>query len=181
MSGVLKNRTSPISGLIAQLRKHLSDRTLIMDLAVKFIITFGVVLIVGGLYLMMPGASVLAQGQTNSASQSAVSTVGWIPGIPFYIGDLVNVSVATVGLVSWIIGVDLLFVGLGLWVRHKLARLTALIIFVLAASFQFLQFLFLGFMGSPTSVIELLINGIFVYLLFSKFDSLSKNPEMVKL
>ena len=180
MLGVLKNQISPITVLITKLRKYLSDRTLIMDLAIKFIITFGVVLIVGGIYLMMPGANVSAQGQTISPAQSVVSSVGWIPGIPFYIGDLVNVSVASIGLVSWIVGIDLLLVGLGLWIRHKLARLTALMIFALAACFQFLQFLVLGYLGAPTSVIELLINGIFAYIIFSKFDSLSQIYDVVK-
>jgi hypothetical protein len=135
------------------------------------IITFGVVLIVGGLYLMITDAGASAQvAQTDLAIKSIVSTVGWIPGIPFYIGDLNNVTVGVVGLVSWILGVDFVLVGLGLWVRHQLARLVALAIFVLAAFFQFVQFLLFGILGSPISIIELFIDGIFVYFLFSKFD-----------
>ena len=158
--------------MLRKLKNYLSDRTLITDLLAKLIITFGVVLIVGGLYLIITGASVSTQvAQTNLAAKSAVSTVDWIPGIPFYIGDLANVSVTAIGLVSWILGIDLLLVGLGIWVRHPLARLAALMIFTLAAFFQFVQFLLLGILGSPISIIELCVDGVIVYFLLSKFDS----------
>jgi hypothetical protein len=152
--------------------KYLSNRTLITDLIAKLVITFGVVLIVGGLYLMVTDVDASSQvAKTSLAAKTAVSLFNWVPGIPFYIGDLANLSASTVGLVSWLVGLDLLLVGLGLWVRHTLARFTALMIFVLAAFFQFVQFLYLGILGAPTSVIELCIDGILIYLLFSKFDS----------
>jgi hypothetical protein len=108
--------------------------------------------------------------QTNSLAKSAVSVLDWIPGIPFYIGDLANAAATAVGLVCWILGIDFLLVGLGLWVRHRLARLAALMMFALAAFFQFVQFLLLGILGSPMSIIEFSIDGVFVYLLFSRFD-----------
>jgi lysylphosphatidylglycerol synthetase-like protein (DUF2156 family) len=158
--------------MFREIKDRFSDRPLVTDLTAKLVITFGVVLIVGGLYLMMtdPGASTQAV-QTSLAVKTAVSTVNWVPGIPFYIGDLGSLSASTVGLVSWFVGLDLLLVGLGLWVRHKVARFTALIIFVLAACFQFIQFLQFGILGAPTSVLEFCVDGILVYFLFSKFDS----------
>jgi hypothetical protein len=131
-----------------------------------------VVLVVCGLYLMITDASASIQvAQTNSVAKSAVSVLDWIPGIPFYIGDLANATATAVGLVCWILGIDFLLVGLGLWVRHRLARLAALVIFAVAGFFQFVQFLLLGILGSPVSIIELSIDGVFAYLLFSKFDS----------
>jgi hypothetical protein len=152
--------------------RYLSNRTFITDLIAKLIITFGVVLIVGGLYLMITDGNASSQVvQTSLSAKTAVSLFNWVPGIPFYIGDLANLSTSTVGLVSWLVGLDLLLVGLGLWVKHRLARFTALMIFVLATFFQFVQFLYLGILGAPTSVIELCIDGILVYFLFSKFDS----------
>jgi len=152
--------------------KYLSNRNLITDLIAKLVITFGVVLIVGGLYLMITDGDAATQAaQTSVAAKTAVSLFNWVPGIPFYIGDLANSSTSTVGLVSWIVGLDLLLVGLGLWVRHRLARFTALMIFVLAAFFQFVQFLYLGILGAPASVLELCVDGILVYFLLSKFDS----------
>ena len=162
----VKDFFSPLMGPINKLRKYLSDRTLITDLVCKLVITFGVVLIIGGLYLMLtdPG--------TSQAVESVVSSVAWVPGIPFYIGNLSNLSSSTVGLVSWIVGLDLLLVGLGLWVRHKLARFTALAIFALAALVQFLQFLFSGVVGTPSSVLEIVVDGMLVYFLFTRFDSL---------
>jgi hypothetical protein len=153
----------------SSLGEYFSNRALITDIIAKLVITFGVVLIVGGLYLMITAGDASTQ-VVQTSSKTAVSLFNWVPGIPFYIGDLANLSTSTVGLVSWLVGLDLLLVGLGLWVRHKLARFTALMIFVLAACFQFVQFLYLGILGAPTSVIELCIDGILVYLLFSKFD-----------
>ena len=161
-----------------KLKGYLSDRTLITDLVAKFTITFGVVLIVSGLYLMIVNPSASSHvAQSSQNVQSAVAAVDWIPGIPFYVGELSNVGAVSVGSVSWILGVDLLLVGLGLWVRHRLARLAAITIFGLAAFFQFIQFLLLGVVGSPISVVELFVDGAIVYCLFSKFDS-GKVPKM---
>jgi hypothetical protein len=158
--------------VLGKLKNLLSDRALITNLLARLIIAFGVVLIVGGLYLMITDVSASTQAQqTGLLATSAVSTLDWIPGIPFYIGDLANASATAIGLVSWILGVDFVLVGLGLWIRSGLARLAALIIFVLAAYFQFVQFLLLGILGSPISIIEFSIDGVFAYFLFSKFDS----------
>jgi hypothetical protein len=157
---------------LRKLRDSLSDRTLITGLIARFIITFGAVLIAGGLCLIIVDVGDSARvAQTSLAAGSAVSIFDWIPGIPFYVGDLANVSLTAIGLVLWILGVDFLLVGLGLWVRHRLARLAALMMFGLAAFFQFVQFLLLGVLGSPVSVIELFVDGTFAYLLFSRANS----------
>ena len=103
----LKNYLAPVTNYIQKIRGYLSNRPFITDLIAKLVITFGVVLIVGGLYLMIADAGASTQiAQTNL--KSVVSTVDWVPGIPFFIGDLVNLSASIVGLVSWFIGVDLL-------------------------------------------------------------------------
>ena len=112
--------------------------------------------------------------QTNSATQSSASIVNWIPGIPFYIGALTSGGIAIIGLVSWILGLDFLLIGLGFWVRNELARFAGLMTFGLAFFFQFVQFLLNGIIGSPVSVLELCVDGIFVYFLFAKFDSQKK-------
>lgn len=166
MSSEKNDYFSPIRDPINKFREYLSDRTLITDLISKLIITFGVVLIIGGLYLMISDPA----GQT-SATQTMISTVNWIPGIPFYMGSLASSGASASGLTSWLVGLDLLLVGLGLWVRHKLARFVALIIFALAAFFQFVQFLYNGIAGAPVSVLELCVEAVFIYFLFSKFDS----------
>jgi hypothetical protein len=98
--------------------------------------------------------------------------VAWIPGIPFIIGDLTSLSAAiTIGSVFWIIGIDMLLVGLGLWTRHRFVRLAAILLFSLAAFFQFIEFLFFGVLGSSLSVVELCVDVVLVYFLFSKFDA----------
>jgi hypothetical protein len=156
---------------LLQIKKYIADRTLITNLIANLTITFGVVLIVSGLYFMIFNPSASTQvSQANTSFQSAVSAVNWVPGVPFYFGDLSNVAAVVVGSISWIMGVDLLLVGLGLWARNRLARFAAIMIFVLAAFFQFVQFLYLGVMGSPASIVELFVDGSIAYFLFSRFD-----------
>ena len=166
MSQSTNDLFSPITDSVKKLGKYLSDRTLITDLIAKLVITFGVVLIIAGLYLMMDGP-----GGSSSATQSMILTVNWIPGIPFYIGNLANVSASAAGLASWFVGLDLLLVGLGLWVRHKFARFTALMFFALAAFFQFVQFLYFGVLGAGISLVQFCIDGLLIYFLLSRFDS----------
>lgn len=161
----IKEYFSPFTDSINKLRKYLSDRTLITDLISKLVITFGVVLIVGGLYLMITDA-----GNSTQTVETMVSAVDWVPGIPFYIANLENVSASIIGLVAWIVGLDLLLVGLGLWVRNELARFAALAIFALSAYFQLIQFLHLGIVGAPAATVQLCADGFLIYFLFSKFD-----------
>jgi hypothetical protein len=47
--------------------------------------------------------------------------------------------------------------------------LAAVVIFALAAGFQFLQFLTLGIAGAPASLIGLCINGFIAYSMFLAF------------
>ena len=169
----IKKYLSELNSYILKVKKYINDRTLVTDLLTKLVITFGVMLVVGGLYLIMTNPSGSTQG-----AQSIVSTVNWIPGIPFSIGSLVNVGATSVGLVSWFIGIDLLLVGLGFWVRSRIARFIGLTIFILAALFQFVQFMFVGIMGSPASIIELLIDASFIYFISLKFDS--QNVPLIK-
>jgi hypothetical protein len=154
-----------------KLKEYFSNQALITDLIAKLTITFGIILIVGGLYLMILNPSVSHQiTQTNQVAPSKAFSIDWVPGVPFYLGDL-NLDAVTFGSVSWILGINLLLVGLGLWVRHRLARLAGILIFTLAAFFQFIQILLFGIMGSPYSVILFTVDALFVYFLFSKFDT----------
>jgi lysylphosphatidylglycerol synthetase-like protein (DUF2156 family) len=164
---------STVIGPINKLRKYLSNRILITDLISKLVITFAVVLIIGGLYLIItdPAGSTLA-------TQTLISPINWIPGIPFYVGKLANLSTSAAGLASWITGIDLLLVGMGLWVRHKAARLVALMIFSLGALFQFVEFVSVGILGAPASFIELCLSGIFLYFLAFQFDSQTRTEKV---
>lgn len=180
MAKIIDDYLSPITTQVTELRKYLSNRALITDLVAKLVITFGVVLLVGGLYLMLTQPSIAAQSvQSGTAVETVVSTVNWIPGIPFYIGDLANLSSSIVGLVSWIVGLDLLLVGLGLWVRNRLAHFAALAIFALSAYFQFIQFIQWGIVGAPTAVVQLCADVFFLYFLFSKFDQKTNTAKQL--
>lgn len=168
--------TSEIRNIYLKIKQALNNIVAITDLITKLTMTFGVVLIVGGLYLMIANPSNVTQNG-QAAIQSVVSAVDWIPGIPSSSGYLASTSITTVGLVSWILGVDFLLVGMGLWVRHRLARFVAIVIFVVAACFQFTQFLNVGFISSPASVIETCIDALLAYFLFFRFDSEIINPN----
>jgi hypothetical protein len=151
---------------------YLSDYALITDLISKFTLTFGVILIVGGLYLMIgnPEAPVYVAQTTRVGNQIILTVVDWIPGIPFSVADLGGLDAVVAGSAYWIVGVDLLLVGLGLWVRHKFARLAGVIIFGVAAFFQFAQLMLSGVLGAPMSIFGFLINSAIAVLLFSRFD-----------
>jgi hypothetical protein len=157
---------------------YFDNQTLITDTITKLIITFGAVLIVGGLYLMLNNASALSPAQSSVATQTAVSAVSWVPGIPFSTADLSTSGIPIIGLVTWLVGIDLVIVGLGLWARHRFARLAALMIFVLAAAFQLIQFLYSGLVGSPASIVGVLVDGVFAYFLLSRFESRKVIPKL---
>jgi hypothetical protein len=66
------------------------------------------------------------------------------------------------------LGLDILLVGLGLWVGHRGARWVAAIIFGLAAFFDFVQFLLFGLLGAPASSVELIVNSLILWGLFKR-------------
>ena len=130
------------------------------------IITLGIVLLIVGLLLMILDASLPAMvDETVFTDHSAALFLQMIPGIPVSIIDMKDNSISAIGLVSWVIGLDVFFVGLGLGMKYKMARWIAMIIFALAAYFDFEQFLLFGFMGSPTATVGLILNGTIVYFL----------------
>jgi hypothetical protein len=157
-----------------RIKRPFLNNSYITDLLSIFVITFAIVLILNGIILMTT-----TPAQDNSkgvTSQFAVAVVNSIPGIPFTIADLSQYSLSEIGLVSWIIGLNFLLIGLGLWVKHKFARMIGLIVFGLASFFQATQFLLLGLVGSPISIIEMALNILIAYLLFSKFEVKLTNP-----
>lgn len=152
-----------------QFKKHLDNKEVITNILSKVIITLGVVLIVGGVYLMLlnPGSS----SQTSIAAKSVIDITAWIPGLPFFVNDLNSIGITAIGLISWVMGLNLLLTGLGLWIRHGLARLAALTIFLMATVVQLTQFLLSGIVGAPNSIVLLLLDVFVVYLVFTKVDS----------
>jgi hypothetical protein len=157
---------------LTRIRQHIENRELITNLLSNLVITLGVVLIVGGLYLMIlaPGAS-NQSAQTTVAARSVIETTSWIPGLPFLVSDIAGCSITAIGLVSWVMGINFLLTGLGLWVRHRLARLVALALFSTSTVIQFAQFLLLGVVRSPYSIVLLILNATIAYFLFTRFDS----------
>lgn len=166
---------------LTRARKHLNNRELITNILSNLTITLGVVLIVGGIFLMVQSPSSSNNSiQTNMAARSVIDTTEWIPGLPFFVSDMAVCSVTAIGIVFWLMGLNLLVTGLGLWIRHRLARFAALAIFSLSTVIQFAQFFLLGIVGSPYSILLLILNGTIAYLLYTRFDSqiiaLKNNP-----
>jgi hypothetical protein len=143
----------------------------IADMLFVATVTFGVISLVGGLSIVLFAASLPAKvSGVDAAIASVVFVMSQIPGIPFELGDLINSGGLTlVGIALWVVGFDVLLVGLGLWARSKLAKWVALMVFSVAAFFDLVQFLLLGLLGSPSSVIGIFVNGLIVYLL-TKLD-----------
>ena len=170
-----ETKTSPLQAF----KEFFSNKCLLTDVVAKLVITFGVVLITGGLYLMIvnPASTI----STNPGAQTVMSGVEWVPGIPFLTGDLANLSALVAGSAYWIVGIDLLFVGLGLWTRHRLARIAGLVIFVAATFFQFVDFLLFGVLGAPVSVVVLSVDAVIVFFLLSKFDAQTVDAQPNKL
>lgn len=77
--------------------------------------TLGVVLLVGGLFLMILDASIkMKADKTSFIVQSVVVILDMFPGILLPINDLSDSGITVIGLFSWVIGLDFLLVGLGL-------------------------------------------------------------------
>jgi len=171
---MLKPQTGYLSKfkeLQTRVKRYFANKELITDILSDLIITLGVVLIVGGLYLMVLDPSSSGQSvQTIVAAKSVTDTTAWIPGLPFFASDIADISSPAIGLVSWVMGINLLLTGLGLWIRHRLARFVAIAIFSISSAIQFVQFLMLGIMGSPYSIVLLILNVTIAYLLFTRFD-----------
>lgn len=130
-------------------------------------ITFGVILLVCGLFITVFVAMLPANvSGIESIAQSIILIVSYVPGIPFELSAFADATGLTVtGLALWFVGLDLLLLGLGIWARSKIAKWIALIFFLTAAFFDFAQFLQLGILGSPVSVLGLTLNGVIFYLL----------------
>lgn len=126
----------------------------------------GVSLLIGGLFLLLADAALLVKPYEIGPTVQALSyLVDAFPGVPVPMEDLVGYGITAVGIVVWIVGFNLLLIGLGLWIRHKLAIDVALVIFLLAAYFDFVEFLFSGVLGAPASVVGVSLNGLIVYAL----------------
>jgi hypothetical protein len=163
---------------LTRTRRHFDNRELITNILSNLIITLGVVLIVGGLFLIVSDPGTSNSAQANMAARSVIDTTAWIPGLPFFLGDIASCSITAIGLVSWLMGINLLLTGLGLWIRHRLARLVALTIFSVSNVIQFAQFMLLGVVGAPYSIVLLILNGVIAYFLFTKFDSRIRETEI---
>jgi hypothetical protein len=165
--------------MMKKIKESIGNPAIITDFVIIAIITFSVVLIFAGLILMTSDTSYPYEPSQEITPQFAISVIDLIPGIPFNMGALSQYSLSAIGLVSWIIGLDLLLTGLGLWVKHRLAQIVAVIIFALSTFAQFIEFLLLGIVGSPSSVILTILNSIILYVLVTKFNfTLQKSSQV---
>ena len=126
------------------------------DLLAITAISLGVILAVGGLFLVISDAMILsAASKTQATTQSLAYIIDMFPGVPFSMSwpyDLVSEGITAIGIIAWVVGIDILLVGLGLWTGHKLARWVAIAVFGLATWFDFVTFLFFGVSGAPEAV-----------------------------
>ena len=132
-------------------------------------IGLGWLLLVLGLLLMVADSgSLVSSSGVSLVFNSVLFIMARCPGIPLSISDLTRSSATIAGIVVWMLGLDILLVGLGLWVRRRGARWVGVIIFGLAAFFDFVQFLLFGLLGAPSSSIELILNSLILWGLFKR-------------
>jgi len=145
----------------------LQNKVLLADVLFLVVTTSGIMLTISGLFVMILAATLPAEvSGVELLQQSVLSVLGLIPGVPINMNDLEGSSLTAIGMVSWIVGLDLLVVGLGLWVRSKVARWIAIIVFTSSVFFNFVQFLLLGLLGAPMATVSLLVNALILYLLW---------------
>ena len=143
--------------------------------AVSLVFYFsGVTMFIGGLTMMLLSQVGAWNTVVESVSHSFLLGVGALPGVPFSVADLTGNGAAIIGLIIWVVGLDELLLGLGLWAGHKLALWIAVVLATLATFWCFTRFMLVGLLGSPESVIGLLVNSFLLYLL-SKTDVWSRN------
>jgi hypothetical protein len=128
-------------------------------------VTLGLLLLVGGLFTMILSASLPDKiGDFESTTQSIVFATSEIPRVLVNLGDSASGSPATMGIVSWIIGIDILFIGLGLWAKSRLAKWIAMGVFASSTFFNFVTFLNVGVLGSFSAFMGIFIDGSLIYL-----------------
>jgi len=123
----------------------------------------GLLLIMGLLMLIVDTGLFMNPARVSLVSKNFLSTLAQFPGIPFDLTELTTSPATIAGIVVWILGLDVMLVGLGLWVKNRFARYTGITVFGLAAFFDFVKFLLSGILGAPSSVIELIVNSTILY------------------
>ena len=128
-------------------------------------------------WLLLALGLLLSVGETNSllsptfatsVSNNILSIVAKLPGVPFDMTELGASSPVVSGIIVWILGLDIVLLGFGLWMRSRFARYVGITVFGLAAFFDFVEFLMNGFVGASASVIEMMINSTVLYYLFKR-------------
>jgi len=129
-------------------------------------VTIGIILLIGGLFLVAIALNLPAtpSSEIESITQSVALIIDQIPGVPVNINDLTSLTL--IGVVSWITGLNILLIGLGLWVKSKLAKWIAFGVFAFAAITDLFQFLLSGIIGAPGAVPGILINAVFLYFIY---------------
>jgi hypothetical protein len=147
------------------------NKARVADIVFLLTVTFGVISLVGGFSIILFTASLPARISGISAvEESVIFVVSQIPGIPLEFGDLISSGgLNAVGVALWIMGFNILLIGLGLWTKSKAAKWIAFGVFSVATFMEFVQFLLLGVLGSPSSVVGIFVNGLIVYMI-TKLD-----------
>jgi hypothetical protein len=126
----------------------------------------GLLLVLGLLMLVVDTGLFMNPTHVSLVSKNFLSTLAQFPGIPFDLTELTTSPATIAGIVVWILGLDVMLVGLGLWVKNRFAIYAGIVIFGLAVFFDFVKFLLSGILGAPSSVIELIVNSMILYCLF---------------
>lgn len=137
-------------------------------IAILFI-TVGVVLLIGSLFLLIVSSLFVI----DIADVHFVALIiELLPAVPFSMSwpnDLAINGIAAISIVTWVIGCDYTLLGLGIWKKHWMAKWVGIIILGIAISFDFVEFMFFGILGTPKAIFGLLVNSAIVYF-FTKIN-----------
>ncbi|HVP26296.1 MAG TPA: hypothetical protein VMT26_01345 [Candidatus Bathyarchaeia archaeon] len=136
-----------------------------LKLAFVMLIIAGSAMLIGGLILLLLDLTTAESSSLRSIVLFSVEAIEQTAGFPLPTYEFVNNSISAVGLAALTVGLDLLLLSIGLLVRSRMALWIAMIIFTLAAFFDFTTFLLEGVIGAPLSPIGTLINGLVVGVL----------------
>jgi len=145
------------------------DGPLICRAVTYLTLAFGYLLLIGGLCIMVLSPSAAQTGLSNFVSNSIVSFVNQVPGMPVNLSSIMSGGDTLIGLFSWITGVIILVVGMGLQIKNRFAKSIGLIIFALALVLDFVAFLVSGILGATDAFTGIFTNAFFLYL-FSKMN-----------
>jgi hypothetical protein len=120
-----------------------------------------------GFFLLTIDLFTVQSNVMRDISSYLFQNVPQVLSFPLPIYGFENNSLTAIGIGTGIAGFDLLMISFGLIIKSKIACRLGIITFSLAAFFDFTMFMLKGVLGSPLSLIGVLLNAAMAYALIT--------------